>query len=77
MRHTRASLEPAAARRNSSQLIRVARSRIHIKSNAAGKPQVIVLDDVLTTGATSAAAVESLVRAGAERVDIVVIAAVS
>jgi ComF family protein len=36
-----------------------------------------VVDDVLTTGATSAAAVESLVRAGAERVDIVVIAAVS
>jgi ComF family protein len=36
-----------------------------------------IVDDVLTTGATSSAAVESLVRAGADRVDIVVIAAVS
>ena len=35
-----------------------------------------IVDDVLTTGATSSAAVESVVRAGAERVDIVVIAAV-
>ena len=36
-----------------------------------------IVDDVLTTGATSNSAVESLVRAGADRVDVVVIAAVS
>ena len=35
-----------------------------------------LVDDVLTTGATSSAAADSLVGAGAERVDIVVIAAV-
>ena len=44
MRQTRASRDPGSAKRKARQLMRVARKRIHMKSSAAGKPQVSTVE---------------------------------
>ena len=49
--------------------------RVPDKAEAAGR-RLVLVDDVLTSGATVAAATRALKRAGAEQVDVLVFARV-
>jgi predicted amidophosphoribosyltransferase len=62
-------LTAAQRRRNVAGAFRVTRARIHLR----GK-RIVVVDDVITTGATVDACARTLKRAGAVRVDILALA---
>jgi ComF family protein len=62
-------LKPAERRRNVAGAFRVARGRSHLR----GK-KIVVVDDVITTGATAESCARVLKRAGAARVDVLALA---
>jgi ComF family protein len=66
-------LDSAARRKNLKGAFRVASER---QALVAGR-KILLIDDVLTTGATAAGCVEALKQAGAARVDVLVFALVA
>ena len=69
---SQAGLAGRARRRNVSGAFRVRKSRLE---TVAGK-RVLLVDDVLTTGATLSACTRALKQAGARHVDVLVLARV-
>ncbi|MCH7865936.1 MAG: ComF family protein, partial [Proteobacteria bacterium] len=65
-------LSPSARRRNLRGAFAVPRSRMA----AIEGRRVLLVDDVLTTGATAAACARTLLRAGARAVDVLTLARV-